>query len=307
MSFEKPTLSALENDRVDAARERTLMAIERNLKWVLTLPAILLLLGLMVYPVIRALYMSLFSYRGATPEFIGHANYAALITDSALRHSLWVTAQFTFVSVAVSMILGFAVAMLLNRKLKFRGTIQTLTLIPIIVSPTVIGLLWELMYQPNGVANAIIAPLIGRTVPWLSDPSIALWAIVLADIWQWTPLVVLVILAGLQAIPQDITEAAIMDGASRYRRFVDITLPYMRQLIVLLLIIRTIGSMREFAKVYVMTRGGPGSATNVISIHLYHEAFRFGNWGRASAMAIILLVIVLGIAWVFVKMARIKF
>jgi multiple sugar transport system permease protein len=163
------------------------------------------------------------------------------------------------------------------------------------------------MYTPGGIADALTSSVLGGTLQWLSNPDIALWAIVITDIWQWTPLVVLVMLAGLQAIPEHVTEAAIIDGASRWQRFVDITLPYMRQLIVLTLIIRIIGSMREFAKVFVLTRGGPAGATNVVSIELYHEAFQFGNFGTASAMALILLVLVIAIAFLFVKIARVEF
>lgn len=291
----------------DSHKERLLLVIDDNLKWVLTLPALLTLLGLMFYPITRAMYMSLFRFLPTGNEFVGIENYVELLTNESFLESLWITAKFTTVSVAVSMVLGFGIAVLLNRNLKFRGLIQTLSLVPIIVAPTVIALLWQLMYTPGGIADALTSSVLGGTVQWLSNPDIALWAIVITDIWQWTPLVVLVMLAGLQAIPEHVTEAAIIDGASRWQRFVDITLPYMRQLIVLTLIIRIIGSMREFAKVFVLTRGGPAGATNVVSIELYHEAFQFGNFGTASAMALILLVLVIAIAFLFVKIARVQF
>lgn len=288
-------------------QERILLWIDGHLKWILTLPALIVLFGLMIYPVIRAGIFSTYRFTGGGRRFVGPNNYVNILTDASFLSSLWITAKFTFVSVVVSMVLGFGIALLLNKNLKFRGGIQTLILIPMLVSPTVIGLVFNLLYLPEGVLNYVIVTLGGDPIQWTSDASIALWAIAVADIWQWTSLVVLVMLAGLQSVPDYVTEAAILDGASRYQRFRDITLPYLRQLIVLMLIIRTIGSMREFAKVFVMTRGGPGGSTNVVSIHLYHEAFRFGNYGRASTMAIILLVVSLVIAFLFVKIAKIEF
>lgn len=290
-----------------AQKERLLLTLDKHLKWVLITPALATLFALMIYPVFRAFYMSAFRHTPGQVNFVGFGNYLHLLSNNTFRNSLWITAQFTLTSVIVSMVVGFGVALLLNKELKFRGLIQTLILIPVIVSPTVIALLFQLLYQPNGIADILIKPFLGSTVPWLSDPNVALWSIVITDIWQWTPLVVLIMLAGLQAVPDDVTEAAMMDGASRWQRFVDITLPYMRQLIVLTLIIRMIGSMREFAKVFVLTRGGPGGATNVISVEMYHEAFRFGNFGVAAAMAVILLIVVISTSFVFVKIARIKF
>lgn len=301
------TETAVTSRTDDALKERLLLTIDDNLKWVLTLPAVLTLLALMVYPISRAIYMSAFRFLPDGKEFIGIENYVTLLTNQSFLESLWTTAIFTFTSVAVSMIAGFGIAVLLNRELKFRGVIQTLSLLPIIVAPTVIALLWQLMFTPGGIVDELTSLTAGTTLQWLSNPDIALYAIIITDIWQWTPLVVLVMLAGLQAIPEHVTEAAVIDGASRWQRFVDITLPYMRQLIVLTLIIRIIGSMREFAKVFVLTRGGPAGATNVISIELYHEAFRFGNFGRASAMSMILLLLVIIVAYLFVRIAKVKF
>jgi multiple sugar transport system permease protein len=205
------------------------------------------------------------------------------------------------------MIIGFGIALLLNKKLKFRGLMQTLFLVPIVISPTVVALLWQLLYSQEGVIDYIVIPLLGHRIAWLSDPSVALWSIIIPDIWQWTPMVVLVMLAGLQAVPDHMKEAAIMDGANRRQRFIDITLPYLKNLIVLLLILRIIGAIRVFAKVFVLTRGGPGGATNVVSMELYRQAFRFTSFGKASAMALVLMAIVLVIAVIFSQVADIEF
>lgn len=288
-------------------RERALLWVDDHLKWLLTLPAVVVLFTLTFYPLLRAVEMSLHTYLSVGREFVGLGNYADLLSNGDFLHSLAVTAKFVGLAVGVEFLLGFGVALLLNRKVKLRGLWQTLILVPMILSPTVIGLIWRLLYAPNGLLDYLAQPLIGHNVGWISEPSVALYSVILTDIWQWTPLVVLVLFAGLQSIPGHVREAAIMDGASRRQRFFDITLPYLNSLIVLVLIIRLVDALRVFAKVFILTRGGPASSTNVISMQMYRVAFRFNNYGEASAMAISLLAIVLVLAMTFVKTANIRF
>ncbi|RBI59149.1 sugar ABC transporter permease [halophilic archaeon] len=288
-------------------RERLLLWVDDHLQWLLTLPAVVILFALTFYPLVRAVEMSFYRFLPTGQSYVGLENYTGLASNEAFLHSLWVTAKFIGIAVGVEFVLGFAIALLLNRNLKQRGLLQTLILIPMILSPTVIGLIWRLLYAPNGLLDFLAQPIIGHNVGWISEPNIALYSVILADIWQWTPLVVLVMLAGLQSIPNHVREAAIMDGASRRQRFVDITLPYLKSLIVLVLIIRVVDALRVFAKVFILTRGGPASSTNVISMEMYRVAFRFNNWGEASAMAISLLVIVLVSAITFVKTANVEF
>lgn len=301
------TLDTGIGDRASRSLEQVTLWADDNLKWILIAPAMLGLLGLMVYPLARAVELSLYTYLPTGRVWAGTGNFQDLLTNSQFHHSLWVTAKFTFFAVSAEMLLGFFIALLLNKKLKFRGLMQTLFLVPIVISPTVVALLWQLLYSQEGVIDYLVIPLLGQRIAWLSDPSVALWAIILPDIWQWTPMVVLVMLAGLQAVPDHMKEAAIMDGANRRQRFIDITLPYLKNLIVLLLILRIIGAIRVFAKVFVLTRGGPGSATNVVSMELYRQAFRFTKFGKASAMALVLMAIVLVIAVVFSRVADIEF
>ncbi|AHG01846.1 sugar ABC transporter permease (plasmid) [Halostagnicola larsenii XH-48] len=291
-----------------STRERMLLWIDERLKWLMTLPAVILLFALTFYPLLRALQMSTQQYMpGGRTVYVGIENYANLLDNGAFIDSLIVTGKFIGLAVGLEFILGFGIALVLNKKIKMRGLWQTLILIPMILSPTVIGLIWRLMYTPDGLLDFMAAPFIGSNVGWISSPDVALYAIVMTDVWQWTPLVVLVIFAGLQSVPGDIQEAAIMDGAPRWRRFIDIVFPYLKSLIVLVLIIRVVDALRVFAKVYILTRGGPANATNVISMEMYRTAFRFNNFGQASAMAITLLVVVLILAMSFVKIADIKF
>ncbi|RLM90021.1 carbohydrate ABC transporter permease [Haloarcula sp. Atlit-7R] len=291
-----------------SSREEVLLWIDNHLKWLMTIPAVLILFLLTFYPLLRALQFSTQSYLPTGTVFVGIENYVQLLSDGAFINSLVVTAKFVGIAVTLEFLIGFAMALVLNKKIKIRGLWQTLILVPMILSPTVIGLIWRLMYAPNGLLDYIAAPLTGgANVGWISETSMALYSVILTDIWQWTPLVVLVLFAGLQSVPDDISEAAIMDGASRRQRFIHITLPYLKSLIVLILIIRLVDALRVFAKVFILTRGGPSDATNVISMEMYRTAFRFNNFGEASAMAVSLLVLVLILAMSFVKIANVEF
>jgi multiple sugar transport system permease protein len=308
MSGEQATAGETIMRNEEGLKERALLWIDDHLAVLLVAPTLILLLSMTLYPMIRVVEMSMYQYNaGQRIAFVGAENYLILLSDSAWRNSLLVTAWYVTVSVVVQFALGFGVAVLLNRKLKFRGLIQTLILIPMILAPTVIALVWRLMYAPSGLLDYIFAPFTDGTVGWLTDPSLAIYSVMLTEIWQWTPLVALVMLAGLQSVPAHLKEAAVMDGASRLRIFLDITLPYMKSLIVLILIIRVIDSIRVFDKVYILTRGGPGESTNVVSMEMYRTAFEFTNWGISAAMAISLLFIVILIAIAFVKIADVRF
>lgn len=288
-------------------KERILLWVDDHLKWLMTLPAVILLFSLTFYPLLRALEMSVHRFLPIGRQYVGIENYVNLLSDGAFLQSLWVTAKFIGISVTVEFLLGFGIALLLNKKIKVRGLVQTVILIPMILSGTVIGLIWRLLYAPSGLLDYIFHPLIGHNVGWVSEPNIALISVILTDIWQWTPLVVLVMFAGLQSVPDYIQEAAIMDGASRRQRFLHITFPYLKSLIVIVLIIRMVDALRVFAKVFILTRGGPASATNVISMEMYRVAFRFSNYGQASAMAVSLLLVVIVMTMAFVKIAKIEF
>jgi len=294
-------------DREDSPRERLLLWVDRYLKWLLTLPTILILFSLTAFPLLRAIEMSFKSFSPTGEEYVGLMNFANLPQNANFVNSLSLTAKFILLAVGVELILGFTIALLLNKRLKFRGGIQTLILLPMLISPTIVGLTWRLLLTPDGLFDFFAKPFIGQNVGWISDPGVALFSIILADIWQWTPLVILVILAGLQSIPDDIREAAIMDGASRRQRFVHITLPHLKSLIVLVLIIRSVDALRVFAKVFILTRGGPSGATDVVSMFLFRVAFRFNNFGEAAAMSLTLLVIVIIASILFIKTAGVEF
>jgi len=293
--------------RVIGPTEHALLWAEDHLRWILTLPALALLAAFFAYPIGRALYLSVYLFGTTGRSFVGVENYVAILTRGAFWDSLWITAKFMIFAVTLEVSLGIAMAFVLNSRVRFRGLVQTIGIVPLVISPTVVALLWQLLYQNGGVLDFLVRPLTGGPVPWLSSPDIALWALVIPDVWQMTPLVTLIVLAGLQSVPDHVREAAVMDGAGRLRRLVDVTLPYVRELIVLVVILRVVGTMRVFAKVFVLTRGGPAGSTNVVSMKLYREAFRYGNYGRASTMALLLLVFALLITYAFAKVSEVEF
>lgn len=293
--------------RADGRSEAALLWVEDHLRWILTLPALALLTAFFVYPVGRALFLSVYRFGADGRRFVGLDNYVAILTGGAFWESLWITGKFMVFAVTLEVSLGIAIAFVLNSRVRFRGLVQTVGLVPLVISPTVVALLWQLLYRPNGVMDYVVAPLAGGPVPWLSSPSVALWALVIPDVWQMTPLVVLIVLAGLQSVPDHVQEAAMMDGAGRVRRLLDVTLPYVRELVVLVVILRVIGTMRVFAKVFVLTRGGPAGSTDVVSMALYREAFRYGNYGRASTMALVLLAVALVVTYAFARVSEVRF
>lgn len=295
--------------RIESAdgREAAILWVEDHLRWILTLPALGLLAAFFVYPIGRALMLSMYEFSTSGKQFVGVANHAEILTAGAFWHSLWVTGKFMLFAVSFEVVLGIGIAFVLNGHVRFRGLVQTIGIVPLVISPTVVALLWQLMYQNGGVMDFIVGPLTNGPVPWLSDPSIALYSLVLPDVWQMTPLVTLIVLAGLQSVPDHVEEAAMIDGAGRIRRLIDVTLPYIKELIVLVLILRVVGTMRVFAKVFVLTRGGPAKSTEVVSMAMYREAFAYGNYGRASTMALLLLVIALGITYAFARLSEVEF
>jgi multiple sugar transport system permease protein len=214
------------------------------------------------------------------------------------------TGRFAFLSVGLQTILGFGLALLLREKFRGSGFVTTLILIPMMLSPVVVGLFWKLIYNPSfGIFNY----LLGYTSPvnapdWLADSDLALWAVVITDVWMWTPFVMLLCLSGLNAIPDYLYEAAAIDRASAWFQFRRITLPQVMPLLLIAVLFRTIEAFKSFDLVMGMTGGGPGDTTELVAVNLYRIAFQ-GQWrtGYASALAYIVLVIIIAISNVYIR------
>jgi multiple sugar transport system permease protein len=282
---------------------------DRAIAWLFIAPTILLLLAINIFPLIWTIYLSFTNYRANRPnaeiQGVGLRHYQNILTDADVWHSMQVTAHFVFWTILLEMVLGFALAYLLDRKFRGHGFWTTIILIPMMLSPAVVGNFWKFLYQPQiGLFNYLVSFVTGKdpsSFQMLGDVTLAPWSIIIVDVWMWTPYVMLICLAGLRSIPDYIYEAAEVDRASSFRQFWSITLPMALPFIMLAVLFRGIENFKMFDLVNLLTSGGPGSTTELASITLKREAFESWKTGYSSAFAIILFVAVFGLANVYVK------
>ncbi len=280
---------------------------DRALAWVFILPTIGLLLAINIFPLLWAIYLSFTNYRANQPgreiEWVGFRNYERLLGSEDVWGYMQATAHFVTWTMVCQVVLGFGLALLINRRFKGHATWTTLILLPMMLSPAVVGVFWTYIFQPqSGIFNYIVNFFIDAgSFTMIGDVNLAPWAIVLVDTWMWTPYVMLICLAGLRSIPDYIYEAAEVDRASRWRQFWTITVPMVLPFLMLAVLFRGIENFKMFDLVVELTSGGPGSVTELASINLKREAFEKWRTGYSSAFAIILFVTVFGAGNLYVK------
>jgi len=277
-------------------------------------PTLFLLILMNVVPLAYSLYLSFTEYSATSsqaPIWIGLQNFIDLINDEDMWQFFATTGRYALITVSFQTILGFGLAMLVREKFNGSGLVTTLILIPMMLSPVVVGLFWKLMYNPQygffnylvGLSNPAIAPdmLAGRFANQ-PVPGLALWAVVIVDVWMWSPFVMLLALSGLKSIPDYLYEAAAIDRAGSWFQFWRITLPQVAPLLLIAVLFRTIEAFKSFDLIMGITGGGPGDQTEVIAVNLYRQAF-LGQWrtGRASALAYIILIIIIAISNIYIK------
>jgi len=290
-----------------AARVRGLS--DRAIAWLFIAPTVILLLAINVFPLIWTVRLSFTNYRANRPDaplrWLGLDNYTRILTDTDVWYAMQATAHFVVWSITLQVLLGFGLALLINRQFRGHGFWTTLILLPMMLSPAVVGNFWTFLFQPQtGLFNHVVGFVAGvdpSSFQMIGDVDLAPWAIVLVDTWMWTPYVMLICLAGLRSIPDDIYEAAEVDRAGPLRRFWSITLPMVLPFLMLAVLFRGIENFRMFDMVNLLTSGGPGSTTEVASITLKREAFEKWRTGYSSAFAVILFVTVFGLANIYVK------
>jgi multiple sugar transport system permease protein len=282
---------------------------DRTIAWAFIAPTIVLLLAINIFPLFWAVRLSFTNYRANRPnaplKWLGFEHYSDLLSDPDVWHGMQVTARFVLSTVAIETLLGFALAYLIDRKFRGHGLWTTVILIPMMLSPAVVGNFWTFLYQPQiGLFNYVIAFFTGvnsSSFQMIGDVGLAPWSIVIVDVWMWTPYVMLICLAGLRSVPGYIYEAAEIDRASKWRQFWSITLPMALPFIMLAVLFRGIENFKMFDMVNLLTNGGPGSTTELASITLKREAFEKWTTGYSSALAIILFVTIFGLANIYVK------
>ena len=270
---------------------------DRRFGHALTAPGLLALLVVILFPIFFALYTSAFDYTLLNPhheDFVGFGHYLNALGHAEFGHALWVTLRFVAAVVVLEFLVGFTVALMLNSVERGKNVYYLILLFPLLMNPVVVGLIWRMFLHPVlGIVNYLLS-LIGITaVNWLGDPSNAFWTIVLVDMWHQVSFMVVLLLAGLSALPREPYEAARMEGASTLQTFIHVTLPLMRPVIMVTLLIRLIFAVKTYDLIYIMTRGGPGQATDLVSYFIYRQAFVGLNIGQAAAMSVILMLIVL--------------
>lgn len=282
---------------------------DRAIAWVFLAPTIIILLAINIFPLIWTIYLSFTNYRVNRPnkdvDFIGLRNYERILTDTDIWATMQATAHFLIWTIVLQVLIGFTLAYLINKKFKGNDLWTTIIVLPMMLSPAVVGNFWTFLYQPQiGLFNYIVGFLTGAdpsSFSMIGDVALAPWAIIIVDTWMWTPFVMLICLAGLRSIPDSIYEAAECDCANKWRQFWTITIPMVLPFLMLAVLFRGIENFKMFDLVVQLTGGGPGSITELTSINLKREAFEKWRTGYASAYAVILFVSIFGLASIYVK------
>ena len=278
---------------------------DRNLRILMLAPAMLILLGLTIFP---GLYMFWAAVHKISPnpdipwEFVGPGNFLRLLTDSQFHVGLWNTAIFTVSAVTAEFLLGLGMALLLDKYIRRLTFLKTILMIPMMLPPIAVAITWKLIYEPQfGVLNEIMFQLGLPLQAWAGDADLAMFSIIVADVWQWTPFIFLLMLAGLASLPQEPYEAAAIDGASAWRQFWDLTLPFLKPVIAIALLLRAMDALRLFDLVFILTGGGPADRTKVLSLYIYQVAYRFVDPGYAAAISLFVLFVTVALSTWFIK------
>lgn len=280
---------------------------------ILIVPAFLVVFTLAAYSAVWLLQLSMVDLTFGEPfrlaEWVGLDNYKWLLTNenSTFWASVRVTAAYVLGTLIPELLIGFAIALLLNRKMRGNSLFTAVLVIPIVLMPAMVGLIGRLYFSYDGLINYFFESLTGMRHNWYGK-DLALWAVILVDIWEWTPFFILILLAGLQTLPVEPFEAARVDGASRWQAFTQLTLPLMLPLVLTTLILRFMDVLRLFDVIFVMFSGGPGTTTTTLPLYVYRNTLVLRNVGRGSAASVMLIIIIVALTVILIKMReRIKF
>jgi multiple sugar transport system permease protein len=281
----------------------------RYAPYIFPVPAVVVILLTIVYPVLYTGWMSLHDWFASSltpPKFVALANYGHIVTaDPRFREAFFRTLYFSGLVVSAETAAGVGMALLFNREFWGRGLLRTLSILPMVATPTAVALIFVMMYHPTlGVMNYLVSRIGLPPLTWTYSSHSALYALALVDVWEWTPLIMLIALAGLAALPKEPYESAVIDGATGLRTLWHITLPLLRPILVVAVLFRAIDAIKTFDIIFVMTQGGPSNASETINLLLFNQAFSYFNIGYASAMAVALFAVVMGVSLILMKARR---
>jgi multiple sugar transport system permease protein len=269
----------------------------RSPAFLFLLPMLIYILIWRIFPLMYTVFLSTQSWnimyrRDAT--FYGLKNYLELAVDSRFHHALFISFFFMFVATAIEVVIGTVLAVVMDEVLRGKGILRGIILLPMFLNPVAVGTIWKILYEPSlGPLNYFVQMLGGEKVNWLGSSSTALWAILISDIWQWSPFIFLLVLSALQGIPKSLVEAAKIDGAGDFMIFRKITLPMIMGTIFVAALLRAMDAFRVFPKIYIMTGGGPGQSTESASILVLKTAFRYFEVGYGASMTIVMLILLM--------------
>ena len=280
------------------AAAATVVARRQRQYYFFIIPALVVIGAVIIFPWMFTVWMSAFDWKiGSTAHFVGFENYLKLATNQRFLESVARTFYFTALAVIAPLVLGTIAALIFHRQFPFRGALRGIFIMPMMATPVAVALVWTMMFHPQqGVLNYLLS-LVGLPPSlWVYSPQLVIPSLVLVEVWHWTPLVMLIVLGGLAALPTEPYESAKLDGASEWQLFRYITLPLVAPFLLVAAVIRTIDALKTFDTIYVITSGGPGTASETINLYLYLQAFAFYNIGNASAVVVIFFIIVLALA-----------
>jgi len=271
---------------------------ERHFKWLIVAPAVILILALSIYPLLFSLWVNFVNYDFEIPghDFVGLQNFQTVATDPIAQSALLLTAILSVINVAIEFVLGLALALCMVKSFRGRGVAMSILIIPLFISPVIVGQAWALVLQrPFGPTNYILGQLLGTDVKigWLTESPWLYFAIIAADVWQWTPFMFVILLAGLTAIPANLYEAAELDGVGGWRAFWAITVPHLGPMMLLAITLRLLDAIKLFDTIFIMTGGGPGTKTYTASYYLYTVGFTQFHISQATAGSWIFLLLTL--------------
>ena len=284
--------------------------VERNLKYLFPLPALVFVFILMIFPVCYTLFISTMDWTltsGRPMSFVGLAGYISVFTSSRFGLAVWRTFAFTLGVVAAEAVMGVIIALILNREFKGKGVLKLLLLLPLVVTPVAIGITFSLFYDPTiGFLNYCLSLFGIPPSGWVFKASTVLPSLMLVDVWQWTPMVALIVLAGLSSLSPEPFESAKVDGANAVQTFFHVTLPMIMPTVLTGIVLRSIDALKTYDIIAAMTRGGPGYSSETLNLLAYKQSFEYFDMGKASATLVFLFLIVLGFS-LMVMQVRKKF
>jgi multiple sugar transport system permease protein len=274
--------------------------------WPFVIPALVVISAVIVFPWVFTLWMSVHSWTlGQEQTFTGLDNYLRLAVDARFWESLWHTTLYTVLSVVAPLFFGTLAALIFDAQFPLRGFLRGIFVMPMMATPVAIALVWTMMYHPQlGVLNYLLSLVGIGPQEWIYNQSSVIPSLVLVETWQWTPLVMLIVLGGLAAVPRDPYESAEIDGANAWQKFRFLTLPMIAPFLMIAVIIRSIDAVKSFDIIYAMTQGGPGTASETINIYLYNTAFAYYDVGYGSAMAVIFFIIIVALSFVLLMVRQ---